>query len=600
MKIFGFSLQRFGAIANSATNTIITATDETNSVNNSGNIVQLYLGDGADTVYNKGNLVTISAGEGNNSISNSGDNVIITAGDGNDSVTNSSDADSVSIALGDGNNYVRNGGNDVTIVGGDNQDKIYDNGDRVLISLGAGDDSVDNRYGNNLTILGGEGNDTIYNFGNATKIFGGTGNEYIYNRSDDTSIEGGKGNDKVELSSKNTFITYTYGDGSDTIYGFNADDTLQINTSVDFSTMRSGDDLYITFDNGSITLAKVDAAVGSSNFIICGLPEAETITQEAEPTVDTTPVTSQPATTTTQQPTSTTSAGGNTTVTNTTTNTTNITNNNYYFGFPLASNMFGFFGGQSNTISKFITGRGSNANVLAFGTSLTSINRTSSYMSFNAADGSTLRVNNSSSVNEAIQYSTDGKNISLAKVGYAEKNNSFTYEDGVNFYSGGSHTDVLNVTNYQSRNIWLDGSAGVGYSGINNIDASTSTGNNTLAGDGGNNQITAGSGNDSLWGGSGSSEDVLIGGSGQNMFWYGKGDGNDQVQQSKTGDVINLYDVTLADITTAGFNGNAISVGFNTGFSLNVNVSSNLSSTFRLADGSNWKYNKSSGNWQSA
>ena len=121
-----------------------------------------------------------------------------------------------------------------------------------------------------------------------------------------------------------------------------------------------------------------------------------------------------------------------------------------------------------------------------------------------------------------------------------------------------------------------------------------------FAGDGGNNQITAGKGNDSLWGGAGSSEDVLIGGSGQDMFWYGKGDGNDQVQKSKTGDVVNLYDVTLADITTAGFNGSAISVGFNTGFNLNVNVSSNLSSTFRLADGTNWQYNKSSSAWQSA
>ena len=84
------------------------------------------------------------------------------------------------------------------------------------------------------------------------------------------------------------------------------------------------------------------------------------------------------------------------------------------------------------------------------------------------------------------------------------------------------------------------------------------------------------------------------------MFWYGKGDGNDTIQQSKTQDTVNLYDVTLADITTAGFNGNNISVGFNTGFNLNVNVSSNLSSTFRLADGSAWQYNKSTGNWQSA
>ena len=124
--------------------------------------------------------------------------------------------------------------------------------------------------------------------------------------------------------------------------------------------------------------------------------------------------------------------------------------------------MFGFFGGQNNIIQNFISGTGANANVLAFGTSVSSMSRTSSAMYFNSADGSMLQVNNSSKVDEAIQYSTDGQNISLAKVGYSEQNNFFTYQDGVNFYSGGSHTDVLKLTNYQSRNIWLDGSAGVG------------------------------------------------------------------------------------------------------------------------------------------
>ena len=259
-------------------------------------------------------------------------------------------------------------------------------------------------------------------------------------------------------------------------------------------------------------------------------------------------------------------------------------------------------GTRNGYIQNFNSGIGANSGVLNFQNSnISSFRRETDFVNFHMADGTSFQAQNSSSSNEAIQYSTDGVNVSYAKLGYSDRDNFFTYDDGVNFYSGGDHTDVLQLTNYQSRNIWLDGSAGVAYNKINNIDASQSSGNNTLAGNSSDNEIIAGSGNDSLWGGAGNSTDVLIGGdSGSDTFFYGKNDGNDTIQNAKQNDVVNLYDVTLADITTASFNGNAISLGFNTGFNLNVNVSSNLSPTFRLADGTNWQYNKSAGNWQSA
>ena len=93
-------------------------------------------------------------------------------------------------------------------------------------------------------------------------------------------------------------------------------------------------------------------------------PTSSTPSTTTQPTSSTASIPATSATTTTPA-TSTTNTvpAGNTTVTNTNTTVNNTTINNY-FGFPLAGNMFGFFGGISNIIQNFVTGRGSNANVL--------------------------------------------------------------------------------------------------------------------------------------------------------------------------------------------------------------------------------------------
>ena len=220
-------------------------------------------------------------------------------------------------------------------------------------------------------------------------------------------------------------------------------------------------------------------------------------------------------------------------------------------------------------------------------------------MTFNAKDGSKLKINNSSSVDEAIQYTTNGTKISAAKVGYTHELNKLTYEDGVTFYKGGEYADVLNVTSDEGKNIWLSGSRGVKYSGINNIDASNSTGNNTLAGDSNDNQITAGSGSNSLWGGVGGSSDTLIGGSGEDTFFFGKNSGADVINNASSNDTINLYGISLSDISDVSYSSNQIVANFKTGSSLTINNTESLSSTFKL--GSNkFQYNFDSQHWQKA
>ena len=67
-------------------------------------------------------------------------------------------------------------------------------------------------------------------------------------------------------------MNYTYGDGNDTIYYFDSDDTLylkNISKSKEFSTVKSGSDMFFVFDNGSITLKNI-GDVTSSNFVLSG------------------------------------------------------------------------------------------------------------------------------------------------------------------------------------------------------------------------------------------------------------------------------------------------------------------------------------------
>lgn len=119
----------------------------------------------------------------------------------------------------------------------------------------------------------------------------------------------------------------------------------------------------------------------------------------------------------------------------------------------------------------------------------------------------------------------------------------------------------------------------------------------------GANVLTAGDGGSSLWGGSGSygsgSYDTLTGGAGIDTFFWGKNDGSDVIANASSNDLINLYDVSLDNIISAKTEGNEIYVRFDTGCDLLIESSENLSATFKLADG-NFKFNHSSGEWQSA
>ena len=256
---------------------------------------------------------------------------------------------------------------------------------------------------------------------------------------------------------------------------------------------------------------------------------------------------------------------------------------------------FWYAGGGNDIVTNFLTGMADNSDVAVLVGNTVSVVRSGKNIFINFGDGHSVNLQTDSATSdELIMYSADGENIFGAKIGDDSATN-LTYSNCTDYFQL-SQPGVLNVVDSEDNNIQLDGAIGTVYNNIIDIDASSSTGNNTLAGDSNSNQITAGSGNDSLWGGSG--EDTLIGGEGDDMFFFGKTDGTDIVENASENDTVNLYDVNLEEITSAEISNNKISIGLGTGGTLQINGLENLSSKFLLADGSTWQYNYNSNAWQ--
>ena len=111
--------------------------------------------------------------------------------------------------------------------------------------------------------------------------------------------------------------------------------------------------------------------------------------------------------------------------------------------------------------------------------------------------------------------------------------------------------------------------------------------------------ISAGVGGSSLWGGAGSVADTLNGGFGEDNFFVGKTDGSDVINFASPDDRVILYNVGLSDISSFTPSQMGISLTFNTGSTVTINDTDEISPIFQLADGSCWKFNHSTNNWQS-
>lgn len=231
--------------------------------------------------------------------------------------------------------------------------------------------------------------------------------------------------------------------------------------------------------------------------------------------------------------------------------------------------------------------------------------------------------------NKMYQVEIEGFGAKIAKIGYSDTANNFTYDREVSYYVGssGAARDTLTVGE-DAYNVWLwlDGSQNGGeyYRGIGVVDASTAKNTNiSIAGSAENNTIIGGGEGtfNFLWGGAG--DNSLVGSEeGKDWFLYykdsasyiagaaGQTVGNHDTIEGydSENDIIYLGDITIDDINEAamvqsgnlGIGENAVTVEFNNGGSLTVNGKSDV--TFYMSnDGgktmTSYTADRESGQW---
>ena len=172
-------------------------------------------------------------------------------------------------------------------------------------------------------------------------------------------------------------------------------------------------------------------------------------------------------------------------------------------------------------------------------------------------------------------------------------------DEGISYIGFSMDQVTLKVGSKVTAEIWADIYTDDG--GIEAVDARDNPNDLILAGTYSNsNTIYGGSGNSSLWGGYNNIDDTLVGGSGSEMFWYGKYEGYDVISNADSSDIVNLYDVSLNDIAVADTFADQIVIRFNTGTALVIKDTENVTPAFQLGGGGRYKYNRDSGQWQSA
>lgn len=257
-------------------------------------------------------------------------------------------------------------------------------------------------------------------------------------------------------------------------------------------------------------------------------------------------------------------------------------------------------GDGADTITSSNWGNSDSSDVLWLGTSsVKSVkNDGTSATTITLSDGSKATLSGFTATDTAIKVSFDGNTTMQAKVGKSGASNTWTYDENVTAYLGGSK-NTLNVgSSVDEANIWLDGSQGKVFDSVTTVNASSNSGTVILAGGAGNETLVAGTGSSSLWGGS-AGNDVLAGNSvGNTTFYFGNGNGNDVISASNTDDKVVLYNTALSDVKAVDDSKSGVlKITLNDGSSLTVNNTATSVNTFQLGDGSTWKYDASKKSW---
>ena len=116
----------------------------------------------------------------------------------------------------------------------------------------------------------------------------------------------------------------------------------------------------------------------------------------------------------------------------------------------------------------------------------------------------------------------------------------------------------------------------------------------------GSNEIFAGDDGSQMWGGFGYGTDLLVGGAGIDIFIGGATQGADFFANTSAADIVNFNDATLSDIVATAEIDGVLMIGFSTGNIVSIQSTEELSAAFQLADGSAYRFNHVTKQWQSA
>ena len=268
------------------------------NIENTGARVSISGGAGVDTIKTSGNDTTINGGAGGDKIYiEEAENVILeySATDGKDTVWGFNTDDSIQFSgnltssVTSGSNkvfYFGSSSNAITVVDGADFDwDVEDNiiyatePDPVVTLTDKADTYINEKSGVAIDALAG--NDKLTNSGAEVSISAGDGNDTIITSSAETTIYGGAGADRISLTSaaENTIIEYESGDGKDTIYGFDADDSIKI-VSGNVNSIVSGSNVTFQVNNSSNFITIIDGADKEWAF------EDDTIFIDARPVIN--------------------------------------------------------------------------------------------------------------------------------------------------------------------------------------------------------------------------------------------------------------------------------------------------------------------------
>ena len=209
-------------------------------------------------------------------------------------------------------------------------------------------------------------------------------------------------------------------------------------------------------------------------------------------------------------------------------------------------------------------------------------------------DQDRLTIKNAVGQDFQIEYGNVGSFETLtAQVNY----DSLNFDGRAGYYQAvNKNAAVVASSELENAEIWLnnnrDFSDKTFVGDIKVLNASNVAGRSTLVGNSNDNTIFGSSENSSMWGGDKGGNDTLVGGAGADMFWYGKNNGSDTVTQVDENDVVNLYDVNIADVENYDdwvITNNAVSFNLKDsvgGGSLTI-ISNNAGFGIKFADDSN-------------